>query len=123
MAEQFASRQHDFQDLAAAYRLHAASFQTVGGSVGRVAHLIAVNQRFDAESQSAAELQAELGHIDDVLAKTFDSLPDDLTPIFNSPAGPAPKPAAGGIWNRLLRMLGLEHGSEPKSTITVTENP
>ena len=108
MAEQFTTRQRDFADLGSAYRLHAASFQTVGGSVGRVAHLIDVNQRFDLESKSAAEMQTELGHIDDVLAKTFDSLPDDLSPIFASPGAAEAKPAPSGLWNRLLRLLGLD---------------
>jgi hypothetical protein len=120
MAEQFASRQRDFADLAAAYRLHAASFQTVGGSVGRVAHLIELNQRFDAESKSAAELQGELGQIDEVLAKTFDSLPDDLSQAFASPASAPTSPTPAGIWNRLLRLLGLR--GDNKLAKSDTEN-
>jgi hypothetical protein len=122
MTEQFAARQHDFADLASAYRLHAASFQTVGGSVARVAHLMDVSQRFDAESKSAAELQTELGQIDEVLAKTFDSLPDDLTPIFASPASAETKPAPTGLWNRLLRLLGLDSDNKNKVASTTPDN-
>jgi len=122
MAEQFTARQRDFADLGAAYRLHAGSFQTVGGSVGRVAHLIEVNQRFDLESKSAAELQTELGQMDDVLAKTFDALPDDLSPIFASPTASPAKPGPTGLWSRLLRLLGLEGGTD-KPVNTAMETP
>ncbi len=123
MADQFTTRQRDFADLAAAYRLHGASFQTVGGSVGRVAHLIDVNQRFDLESKAAAELQTELGQIDDVLAKTFESLPDDLAPIFNPAPSPDAKPASNGLWNRLLRLIGLSRESKAEFTANQSELP
>jgi hypothetical protein len=121
MSEQFVARQRDFTDLASAYRLHASSFQTVGGSVGRVAHLIEINQRFDLESKAAAELQTELGQIDDVLAKTFESLPDDLTPIFGSSGAVDSKPAATGLWSRLLRLLGLDRDKQPQAVKTEVE--
>lgn len=124
MAEQFTARQRDFADLGAAYRLHAASFQTVGGSVGRIAHLIDVNQRFDLESKSAAELQTELGRMDEVLAKTFDSLPDDLTPIFASGVPNESKPAPIGLWDRLLRLIGMGKDKEAESVPVVrVESP
>jgi hypothetical protein len=122
MGDQFAARQHDFEDLSAAYRLHAQSFQTVGGSVGRVAHLIEVSQRFDAESQSAAQLQQELGHIDDVLAKTFDSLPDDLSPVFAPSHTPQTPAVNGGIWNRLLRLLGMDATAKSDTANVSTTN-
>ncbi len=118
MSEQFAARQRDFTDLSAAYRLHASSFQAVGGSVGRVAHLMDIHQRFDAESKSAAEMQAELGQIDEVLAKTFDSLPDDLSPVFGSTPGVETKPVQTGLWNRLLHLLGFGGDSSNKSINT-----
>jgi hypothetical protein len=121
MSGQFAARQQDFGDLAMAYRLHAASFQTVGGSVGRVAHLIELNQRFDLESKSATELQTELGKIDDVLGKTFESLPDDLTPIFATPGKSDTKPAPSGIWERLRRFLGLAGESKNQLATSNTE--
>ena len=43
-------------------------------------------------------MQTELGHIDEVLAKTFDALPDDLTPIFatRGTAEPKRRPAGCG---------------------------
>jgi hypothetical protein len=123
MADQFAARQRDFADLGSAYRLHAASFQTVGSSVGRVAHLIDLNQRFDAESRSAAELQTELGHIDDVLAKTFDSLPDDLSAAFASSGMVERNPGPTGVWDRLLRLLGLNGESKPKTSDTAMQTP
>ena len=87
----------------------------MGGSVGRVARLIQVNQRFDSESRAAAEMQVELSQID-VLAKTFDSLPDDLTPAFAGSSPAESKPASTGLWTG-LRLLGL--GGEAKN-ITVT---
>src|SRR5262249_12329936 len=123
MAEQFTSRQRDFSDLAAAYRLHAASFQTVGDSVGRGAHLIALNQRFDAESRVLDELQTELGHIDDVLARTFDSLPDDLSAAFSSPGAKRANSGPSGIWDRLLHILNLggEKNAQPTSQ-NITDN-
>src|SRR5262249_28289957 len=123
MADQFTARQRDFADLSSAYRLHAASFQTVGGSVGRVAHLIDLNQRFDLESKSAAELQTELGHIDDVLAKTFDSLPDDLSAAFGSPGTVEHNPGPTGVWDRLLRILGLGGNTKIKTPGTAMDRP
>jgi hypothetical protein len=123
MGDQFNARKQDFVDLGAAYRLHAASFQTVGSSVGHVAHLIDLNQRFDLESKSAAEMQTELGHIDDVLAKTFDSLPDDLSAAF-TPSGTVERtPGPTGVWNRLLRLLGLGGDNKTPTPDTALNTP
>jgi hypothetical protein len=88
-----------------------------------VAHLIDLNQRFDLESKSAAEMQTELGHIDDVLAKTFDSLPDDLSAAF-TPSGTVERtPGPTGVWNRLLRLLGLGGDNKTPTPDTALNTP
>jgi hypothetical protein len=113
MSEEFTGRQRSFQHLAQAYQLHAASFKTVGGTVARVAHLVEVNQRFGTEAKTAAELEGELARIDDVLAKTFDSLPTDFAPAFTPTDGGKTSSGSTGLWTRLLRFLGLEDDARP----------
>lgn len=114
MSEQFAARQRSFADLADAYRLHAASFKTVGGSVARVAQLIEVNQRFDSEAKTAAELETELARVDEVLGRTFDSLPDDFTPAF-APGNTSGDPTIGptGLCSRFMRFICVTDNQEP----------
>lgn len=118
LSEQFAARQRNFQDLSQAYQLHAGSFKTVGGSVARVAHLIEVNQRFDGEAKAAAELEGELARIDDVLGKTFDSLPDDFTPAFAPTDTGVLRKESTGLWSRFLRFIGIVE--EPKPEVAQT---
>ena len=114
MGEEFKERGQAFEDLAAAYQLHQASFATVAGSVGRVAQLIETSGRFDAESSAAASLETELSQVDHILSQTFDSLPDDYSPVL---AGPQIRSDSGskttGLWSRLLRALGLEKEPAP----------
>ena len=121
MSEQFAARQRNFQDLAEAYRLHAASFKTVGGSVAQVARLIEINQRFDAEAKTAAELETELARVDDVLGKTFDSLPDDFAPALATGDSGGSGSGSPGLWTRFLRFLHLADQPEPVVTKAETE--
>ena len=116
MSEQFAARQRNFQDLAQAYQLHAASFKTVGGSVAQVARLIEVNQRFDNEAKTAAELETELARVDDVLGKTFDSLPDDFSPAFTPSSTASSSNGSTGLWGRFLRFIGVADEPEPALT-------
>lgn len=108
MSDQFAARQQSFQDLREAYALHAASFRTVGGSTANLAHLIDVNQRFDAEAHAAAELEGELTRFDNVLGKTFEAIPEDFSQVLSSGTGDeAGTSRPTGLWQRLLRFLGL----------------
>lgn len=118
LSEQFAARQRSFADLADAYKLHAASFKTVGGSVARVAHLIEVNQRFDGEAKTAAELETELARVDDVLGKTFDSLPDDFTPALTPSNTSGAGSGSTGLWSRFVRFIGFT--DEPKAEVVQT---
>lgn len=120
MSEQFTTRQRSFADLADAYKLHAASFKTVGGSVARVAHLIEVNQRFDNEAKTAAELEAELARVDDVLGKTFDSLPDDFTRAFAPTGSGGSSTESTGLWRRFMRFIGVADEPEPVVVQTQT---
>jgi hypothetical protein len=119
MSEQFAARQRNFQDLAQAYQLHAASFKTVGGSVAQVARLVEVNQRFDNEAKTAAELETELARVDDVLGKTFDSLPDDFSPAFAPASAGSSSSGSTGLWGRFLHFIGVADEPEPNVTPTV----
>ena len=114
LGEEFKDRGRAFEDLAAAYKLHQASFATVAGSVGRVAQLIETSGTFAAESSAAATLETELAQVDQILSQTFDSLPDDYTPVLAGTQNP-PDSAANttGLWSRLLRVLGLEKDPAP----------
>ncbi len=118
MSEQFTLRQRSFEDLGKAYQLHAQSFRVVGGSVARVAQVIEINGRFDGEAKAAADLDGDLARVDEVLGKTFDSLPDDFSSVVTSSAQPganAPSTGSPGIWSRLLRFLGVS--DEPKPAV------
>lgn len=120
MSEHFAARQRSFADLADAYKMHSASFKVVGGSVAHVAQLIEVNQRFDNEAKSATELEAELVRVDEVLGKTFDSLPDDFTPALTSETGNSGSISAStGLWSRFMRFIGVV--GEPERTVVKAE--
>ena len=114
LGEDFKERGKSFEDLAGAYRLHQASFATVAGSVGRVAQLVETSGRFDAESSAAATLETELAQVDQILSQTFDSLPDDYSPVL---AGTQKSSDSGnkntGLWSRFLRALGVEREPTP----------
>jgi hypothetical protein len=120
MSETFATRQRNFEDLARAYQLHASSFKTVGSSVARVAQLIEINGRLDGEAKTAAELEAELARIDDVLGKTFEGLPEDFTRVFTPTAAESTTNSGStGLWARLLRFLGI--ADNKKAELAQTE--
>ncbi len=110
LSEQFATRQHNFEELARAFEQHAESFKMVGASAGRVAGLVEKNGHYTAEAEAATALEGDLANIDTVLTRTFESLETDFTPALATGTTETTTSGSSGpsLWHRLLRFIGAE---------------